>query len=56
LLALGAPRKLSSWDEARSRPDLVTAAYETAGVPDTLRVSKERDLDAAVKWLIEALK
>ena len=56
LLALGAPRKLFLMGEGAVPPDLVTAAYETAGVSDTLRVSKERDLNAAVKWLIEALK
>ena len=56
LLALGAPRKLFLMGEGKLPPDLVTAAYESAGVPDTLRVSEERDLNAAVKWLIEALK
>ncbi len=56
LLALGAPRKLFLMGEGAVPPDLITAAYETAGVPDTLRVSKERDLDAAVQWLVEALK
>jgi dienelactone hydrolase len=53
LLALGAPRKLFLMGEGRIGPDIVTAAYETAGVADTLRVSETRDLDAAVNWLLE---
>jgi hypothetical protein len=56
LLALGAPRKLFLMGEGTVPPALITAAYEAAGVPDTLRTSKERDLDAAVQWLVEALK
>ncbi|MEQ1860976.1 MAG: acetylxylan esterase [Chthoniobacteraceae bacterium] len=56
LLALAAPRKLFLMGEGEIGPDLVTAAYETAGVPDTLRVSAQRDLDAAAKWLVEQLK
>jgi hypothetical protein len=56
LLALGAPRKLFLIGEGAIPPDIITAAYETAGVPDTLRVSRERDLDAAVKWLTEVSK
>jgi dienelactone hydrolase len=56
LLALGAPRKLFLMGEGAVPPDLITAAYETAGVPDTLRTSQERDLAAAAAWLVEALK
>ena len=41
--------------EGEIGPDLVTAAYETAGVPDTLRVSAQRDLEAATKWLLDQL-
>ena len=56
LLALGAPRKLFLMGEGAVPPDLVTAAYESASVPDTLRVRKERGIDAAVKWLVNALQ
>lgn len=56
LLALAAPRKLFLMGEGEIGPDLVTAAYEVAGVPDTLRTSATRDLDAATKWLVEQLK
>jgi hypothetical protein len=55
MIALGAPRKLFLMGEP-TPPGLVAAAYETAGKPDTLRVSEKQDVDAAVKWLIDALK
>ncbi len=56
LLALAAPRKLFLMGEGEIPPDLVGAAYETAGVHDTLRTSPVRDLDAAIKWLVDQLK
>ncbi len=56
LLALAAPRKLFLMGEGEIGPDLVGAAYEVAGVPDTIRTSAVRDLDAATKWLVEQLK
>ena len=54
LLALGAPRKLFLMGEGAHAPDLVTAAY--AGTPAALHVGEKRDVDAAVKWLIETLR
>jgi hypothetical protein len=56
LLALGGPQKLFLMGEGKSAPDVLEAAYERVGKPDTLRLSDKRDLDAAVKWLIEAMK
>ncbi len=56
LLALAAPRKLFLMGEGEIPPDVVGAAYETAGVPDTLRTSPTRDLDAANRWLGEQFK
>jgi hypothetical protein len=55
LLALGAPRKLYLTGEGTIAPDLITAAYETAGVRDTLRVTESRDLSAIISWLRDAL-
>jgi hypothetical protein len=56
LLALAAPTKLFLTGEGRTGPELVTAAYETAGVKDTLQLNEQLDLDAAVKWLVEITK
>lgn len=56
LLALAAPRKLFLMGEGKFDPPIVEAAYEVAGIPDTLRVSEERNLDAASTWLVEQLK
>jgi dienelactone hydrolase len=56
LLALTAPRKLFLMGEDKTAPDIVGAAYEQAGKPDTLHANETRDLDAAMKWLVEQLK
>ena len=54
LLALGAPRLLLLSGEGPSAPAMVAAAY--ASHPDALHVSEGKDLDGAVRLLVEALR
>ncbi len=56
LLALGAPRKLFLVGEGQIGPDLVTAAYETAGKADTLRLVSTADGQQIVRWLKDPAK
>jgi hypothetical protein len=56
LLALNAPRKVFVMGEGPGLPGIATAAYEVAGVPNTVRTTKETDWNAAVKWVEEQFK
>jgi dienelactone hydrolase len=53
IIALNAPRKLHLAGEGSTGPGIVTAAYESAAVADTLRVSESLDPAAAAEWLID---
>ncbi|HET6409131.1 MAG TPA: alpha/beta hydrolase family protein [Chthoniobacteraceae bacterium] len=50
LLALAAPRKILLMGEGPSLPGIAEAAYEVAGVPDTVRVLEKPDWSAAATW------
>jgi hypothetical protein len=54
LLALGAPRMLLLAGETAGAPKIVTAAY--ANSPGALHVSEGKDVDGAVRLLVEALR
>jgi dienelactone hydrolase len=54
LLALGAPRMLLLAGETAGAPKIVTAAY--ANTPGALHVSEGKDVDGAVRLLVEALR
>ncbi|MEO8350725.1 MAG: alpha/beta hydrolase family protein [Chthoniobacteraceae bacterium] len=56
LLALGAPQKLFLIGEGPTGPDLVTAAYETAGKSDTLRVASKANVEQIAQWMSGAAK
>jgi hypothetical protein len=42
--------------EGPALPGIANAAYETAGIPDTVRVSEKADWDTAVAWVKEVLR
>lgn len=56
LIALNAPRRIFVMGEGPGLPGIATAAYEVAGVPNTVRTIKETDWSAAVKWVVEQFK
>jgi dienelactone hydrolase len=56
LLALNAPRKIFVMGESPGLPGIATAAYEVAGVPNTVRTKKEIDWDSAIAWVKEELQ
>jgi dienelactone hydrolase len=56
LLALNAPRKLFVMGEGPGLLGIANAAYEVAGVPDTVRVNEKTDWNAAVSWVKEQLR
>jgi dienelactone hydrolase len=56
LLALNAPRKIFVMGEAPGLPGIANAAYEVAGVPDTVRTVPKTDWNAAISWLKEQVR
>lgn len=56
LIALNAPRKIFAMGEHPGLPGIATAAYEVAGVPNTVRTTESTDWEAAAKWLDETMR
>lgn len=56
LLALNAPRKIFVMGEGSALPGIANAAYESAAVPDTVRVSEKTDWNAAISWFKDRLQ